>query len=272
MSTVTTLDTLSKNAINLHLGECLDQLRRVPDRSIDCVMVDLPYGTTRCEWDSVINLEELWRELKRVGTEDAHFIFTAQHRFMAQLLASNLKDFKYDLVWEKANGTNPLTARHRPINVHENILVFRQGKSTYNPQMEEGKPYVIEASANRRAGEAGGIKGDARTIVNHGTRHPRSVLRFAREKNAIHPTQKPLELMRWLVRTYTNPGDRILDCTMGSGTTGVAAALEGRGFVGIELDPGYFAHAVERIRDAAKVSKQKVKVIPACAGRVEEAA
>lgn len=234
----------------LHQGNCLDVLPTLADGSVDLVLTDLPYGTTACPWDSVIPLDDMWRELHRVGTRDCVFVFTAQQPFTWALCASNPKDFRYELIWEKPNGTNPFQARVMPMKRHENILVFSRSRGVYHPQMVEGKPY--RWASRRSGGEAGGIARDVATpIDNKGTRFPSSVLRFAQERG-LHPTQKAVALMEWLIRTYSDPGARVLDITMGSGTTGVAAINSGRRFVGMELTDRYFDVASQRIEAAAK--------------------
>lgn len=234
----------------LYQGNCLDQLPSLASGSVDLVVTDLPYGTTACPWDSVIPLAQMWQELKRVGTPNCMFVFTAQQPFSWALCASNPKDFSYELIWEKPNGTNPFQAKVMPMKRHENILVF--GRGVYHPQMVEGKPY--RWNSRRSGGEAGGIDQQGATpIDNKGTRYPSSVLRFAQERG-LHPTQKPVALMEWLIRTYSDPGACVLDITMGSGTTGVAAMNAQRCFVGMELDERYFALAEERIRAAERLA------------------
>jgi len=231
-------------------GDCLENLGLLADRSIDLLVADLPYGTTACKWDSLIPLDRLWRELNRVCKEDAAMVLTAQQPFTWALCASNPRAFRYELIWEKPNGTNPFQARSMPMKKHENILVFCRKAPPYTPQMLAGQPY--RWNSRRSRGEAGGI-GQLRDtpIENHGTRYPGSVLQFPQERG-LHPTQKPVALMAWLIRTFSKEGDTVLDPTMGSGTTGVAAVLEGRRFVGIERDRGYFDGAAARIADAER--------------------
>jgi site-specific DNA-methyltransferase (adenine-specific) len=236
----------------LHHGDCLVQLPLIAERSVDLVVTDLPYGTTACPWDSIIPLDQMWQELKRVGTPDCVFVFTAQQPFTWALCASNPGDFCYELIWEKPNGTNPFQAKVMPMKRHENILVFARGHGVYHPQMIEGKPY--RWNSRRSGGEAGGIAQQGATpIDNKGTRYPSSVLRFGQERG-LHPTQKPVALMEWLIRTYSDPGACVLDITMGSGTTGVAAMNTQRHFIGMELDSRYFAIAEERIRAAERLA------------------
>ncbi|KAF1701219.1 cytosine methyltransferase [Pseudoxanthomonas kaohsiungensis] len=235
-------------SVSLTRGDCLAQLKKLPDASVDLVLTDLPYGTTGCKWDTVIDLAAMWRELYRVGTHECVFVFTAQSPFTFVLAQSNpygLKHLRQTLVWEKSNGTNPFLASHGPLKAHEDILVFCRKRARYNPQMVEGKPYV-ERGGTYTGGDAGGIKGKRKSGKNNGTRHPRSVQFFAWERG-WHPTQKPVALMEWLIKSYSNPGHTVLDLTMGSGTTGVAAARTGRHFIGFELSAQYMAIARRRI-------------------------
>jgi site-specific DNA-methyltransferase (adenine-specific) len=234
-------------------GDCLKNLKSIPDNKIDLLVVDLPYGTTACKWDFIIPMDKLWTELNRVCKVNAAMIFTAQQPFTWKLCASNPDNFRYELIWEKPNGTNPFQAKTMPMKKHENILVFYREQPVYNPQMVEGEPY--KWNSVRTGGEAGGMsaKNINDPIDNKGTRYPSSVLRMKQERG-LHPTQKPVELMEYLIRTYSNEGDTVLDCTMGSGTTGVAAVKSGRNFVGIELDNGYFKNASSRILEITNTS------------------
>lgn len=209
------------------------------------VFADLPYGTTACGWDSIIPLEPLWRELLRVAKENAALVFTAQQPFTWKLCASRPDLLRYSLVWEKPNGTSPYQAKVMPMKKHEDILVFYREKPVYNPQMEAGRPY--KWNSRRTKGEASSIRqGRPTPIDNPGVRYPGSVLKFKQERG-LHPTQKPVALVEWLVRTYTHEGGTVLDPTMGSGTTGVAALKAGRTFVGIERDEDHFATARRRL-------------------------
>lgn len=242
------------SSIQLTKGDCLAQLKKLPDASVDLVLTDLPYGTTGCKWDTVIDLATMWRELYRVGTPECVFVFTAQSPFTFVLAQSNpygLKHLRHTIVWEKSNGTNPLLAKRQPMKVHEDILVFCRKQARYNPQMIAGKPFSA-STGKFTGGQAGGMAGMPRKAAeNTGTRYPRSVQFFSWERG-WHPTQKPVALMEWLIKTYSNPGHTVLDLTMGSGTTGVAAARTGRNFIGFELDAQYMAIARRRILCAQK--------------------
>lgn len=242
------------NGVQLFNDDCFNVLPGIEAGSVSLVLTDLPYGTTACKWDSVLPLDDLWHQLHRVAKPNAVFVFTAQQPFAWVLCASNPAELRYELIWEKPNGTNPFQAKRMPMKKHENVLVFsRGGASTYNPQMTAGKPY--KWNSRRSGGEAGGIIQSKETpIDNKGTRYPGSVLRFPQERG-LHPTQKPVALMEWLIRTYSNPGDIVLDVTMGSGTTGVAAVNAGREFLGVELEQRYYNTAIERIQVAARMAK-----------------
>lgn len=241
------------NGVQLFNDDCFNVLPRIEAGSVALVLTDLPYGTTACKWDSVLPLDQLWSHLHRVAKSNAVFVFTAQQPFTWVLCASNPSELRYELIWEKPNGTNPFQAKRMPMKKHENILVFSGNAATYNPQMTTGKPY--RWNSTRSGGEAGGINQSRETpIDNRGTRYPGSVLRFQQERG-LHPTQKPVALMEWLIRTYSNPGDTVLDVTMGSGTTGVAALNTGREFCGIELEQHYYNIALERIQAALRSAK-----------------
>lgn len=229
-------------------GDCLKRMEALSAESVDLVLTDLPYGTTACKWDSVIPLDKLWVALHRVSKPSAVVVFTAQQPFTWALCASNAREFRYELIWEKPNGTNPFHAKLMPMKKHENVLVFCRKAPSYRPQMVEGRPY--KWNAKRSGGEAGGINpGRDSPIDNTGTRYPGSVLRFGQERG-LHPTQKPVSLMEWLIRTYCDEKAVVLDCTMGSGTAGVACVRTDRRFIGIELDRKYYELAVRRMADA----------------------
>jgi len=192
----------------------------------------------------------LWKELKLVAKSNAAYVFTAQQPFTTTLINSNLKWFKYCLVWQKPNGTSPYQAKYMPMKCHEDVVVFYDKQPTYNPQMREGKPY--KWNSKRSGGEAGSIKQTKETpIDNEGTRYPISVLEFSQDRG-LHPTQKPVALMEYLINTYSNPGDMVLDCCMGSGTTGVACVNTNRKFTGIEKDKKIYIGADKRIKQAIK--------------------
>ncbi|MGB3042476.1 MAG: site-specific DNA-methyltransferase [Xanthobacteraceae bacterium] len=214
--------------------------------SVDLILCDLPYGTTQNKWDSVIPLDVLWSEYWRVAKPNAAVVLTAQCPFDKALGASCLRFLKYEWIWQKEMGTGHLNAKKQPMKFHENVLVFYREQCTYNPQFEQGKPY------SQKSGRGSSNYGDQVQIIteNDGLRYPKSVQIIPRDREKVHPTQKPVALMEYLIRTYTNTGDLVLDNCMGSGTTGVAAVNTGRRFIGIERDENYFAIARKRISEA----------------------
>ena len=235
--------------MKLLLGDCLEHMNSLESNSVDMLLVDLPYGTTACKWDSIIPLDKLWEQYNRVCKENAAMVFTAQQPFTTILAASNIENLRYEWIWEKPQGTNPMNVDVMPLKSHENILVFYRKKPTYNPQMEKGKPYSAFSSSSKKIGE---VYGDAKSKHRdnpEGTRYPKTVFRFGQEKG-LHPTQKPVQLMKYLINTYSNKGDVVLDNTMGSGTTGVAAKELDRDFIGMEKDEKYFQVAKDRIEGA----------------------
>jgi len=242
--------------IDLRLGDCLEVMRTIPDKSVDAIICDLPYGTTACKWDSVIPFEPLWAQYKRIIKDNGAIVLTAQTPFDKVLGCSNLEWLKYEWIWEKTQATGHFNAKKAPMKAHENILVFYNKQPTYNPQKTQNhKPtnkYTKKADVVNKTQVYGKVKID---ISGGGEtdRFPRSIQIFASDKQknklngTLHPTQKPLALMEYLVKTYTNQGDTVLDNCMGSGTTGVACKNLGRNFIGIEQDANYFDIAKNRI-------------------------
>lgn len=238
--------------INLMQGDCLELMKSIPNGSVDMILCDLPYGTTACKWDTVIPFEPLWDQYTRVIKPNGAIVLFGSQPFTSALVMSNPKMFKYEWIWEKSKSGSAFTAKFRPVNKHENILVFAKGKTTYNPIMTEGTPY----SRNHDTTECGvnnhsiGFNRKKVTTVNTGFRYPITVQKFQqkwRRQDQIHPTQKPVSLCEYLIKTYTDEGQLVLDNTMGSGTTGVACVNTKRKFIGIEQDENYFAIAKYRI-------------------------
>jgi len=232
--------------IALIQGDCLEIMPRLTPASVDLVLCDLPYGTTQNAWDSVLPLDKLWQQYKRICK--GAIVLTAQTPFDKALGMSAIDILKYEWIWQKDAGTGFLNAKKMPLKDHENILVYYRTPPVYNPQMRLGfKPY------KQKQGHVGTNYGKVKpenVSESNGERYPLSTLYFQRDKDKLHPTQKPVALMEYLIKTYTNPGDTVLDNCMGSGTTGVACVNTGRKFIGIELDTGYFRIAVERIERA----------------------
>jgi len=230
-------------------GDCLELMPTLGDNCVDMVLVDLPYGQTSCAWDCEIDLTEMWVQLKRICKPNANIVFFCTTKFGYQLIKSNEKWFRYDLVWSKpSSNAGFANANRMPMRKHELIYVFANplgNKKTYNPQMIEGKPYsrgVYKCDANTY-GKIGAVAAD-----NKGTRHPSSIIeRNLTGEKRYHSTQKPLGLCEWLIKTYSNEGDVVLDFTMGSGSTIVAAKNTGREFIGIEMDEEIFKIAEERL-------------------------
>jgi len=239
-------------------GDCLEMMGRIPDGSVDLIAADLPYGTTACRWDVVIPFEPLWAHYKRVIKPRGCVVTTASQPFTSALILSNPGWFKYALVWEKSSAGGFLDAKFRPLKAHEDVIVFSPAgcsngskpAMTYNPQMVDGEPYSIERTGC--IGKAASRSNQKRVATeSDGRRYPRSVLYFPNPSGpGLHPTQKPVALFDYLIRTYSNPGETVLDNTMGSGTTGVACIRTGRKFIGIEKDAGYFAVAQRRVAEA----------------------
>ena len=231
----------------IFLGDCLDILPNFTDNSVDMVLTDLPYGITACKWDTPIDLPEMWKQLNRVCKERAAMVFTAAQPFTSALATSNIKNLKYEWIWEKPQGTNPLNAKVMPLKNHENILVFYRKAPSYNPQMTQGTPYSGFSSASSTIGEVYGSRQSKHRDNPEGTRYPKTVQKWSQERTGLHPTQKPVPMFQYLIETYTNPGDLVLDITIGSGTTAIAAIKSDRHFVGIEPEEKYYNVSVSRI-------------------------
>jgi len=237
--------------INLMQGDCLERMKEIPSGSVDMVLADPPYGTTQCKWDSIIPLEPMWAQLKRVIKPSGAIVMTAQTPFNKVLGASNIGMLRYEWVWQKTKATGHLNAKLRPMKNHENVLVFYKTLPTYNAQglVRKAVPTI------RKGGDNGDNYGKSdKDSLQEFENYPRSILPFASEGKTVHPTQKPVALMEYMIKTYTNEGDLVLDFTMGSGSTGVAAVNTGRKFIGIELDDGYFKIAQDRIEQAQRAT------------------
>ena len=217
------------------------------------ILCDLPYGTTQNKRDSIIPLEPLWKEYKRIIKRNGAIVLTAQVPFNITLGASNLSWLRYEWLWKKENGTGFLNAKKMPLKNHENVLVFYKHLPTYNPQMTVGRPYTCKRGVRNSTNYRPDIP--AWTTVNQGDRYPRTVLEFKYDLPKLHPTQKPVALFEYMIRTYTNPGETVLDNCMGSGTTGVACVRSERDFIGFELDAKYFEIAQKRIAEAQTPKK-----------------
>ena len=238
---------------NLIHGDCLEEMAKLPDNSVDMVMTDPPYGTTACKWDSVIPFEPMWEQLKRITKKSGAIVLTASQPFTSALVMSNIKMFKYEWIWRKSRCTGFQDVSYRPLKQHENVLVFSGGGcSTGSKLPVPYTPQGIEPCRKPRTEKKAG--GFFRSDCSGGgvqefTNWPKTVIEFSSEGKTIHPTQKPVALMEYMIKTYTNEGETVLDFTMGSGTCGVAAANLNRDFIGIEKDENYFEIAKKRINE-----------------------
>jgi len=241
----------------LYCGDCLQIMKSIPDKSVDLICCDLPYGTTKCSWDIVIPFDLLWEQYKRIAKDNAAILLFATEPFASQLRLSNSEWYRYDLFWKKEKPTNFMNLKKRPGKLTENICVFYKNQPTYNPQMVKHEGKLVKNSPKAKFNSEVSSKWDRQITpyVDTGYRYPCDILEFRREKlgSTLHPTQKPLALVEYLVKTYTNEGDLILDNCMGSGTTGVAAKRLQRDFIGIELDESYYNIAKDRINDTKPV-------------------
>ena len=231
--------------------DCLDGMKLLDDKSVDMILCDLPYGIHSMEWDCEINLDKLWCEYKRIIKDGGGIILFCSNSFTHKLAISNLKMYKYDLVWQKSKCGSPFTAKYMPLKKHENILVFGKGRIKYFPQMVSGEPYKRNWTPNKVNNLKFGIKGFQ--TDNKGTRHPITILNFPqnwRRQDQIHPTQKPIELFEWLIKSYSEKEDIVLDNCMGSGTTAVACKQTNRNFIGFELNKEYCKIAEKRLKQS----------------------
>lgn len=240
--------------VKLRKGDCLELMKNIPDKSIDMILCDLPYGTTKNKWDSVIPLDKLWNQYERIIKDCGVIVLFSQMPFTVELVNSNLKLFKYEWIWQKENATGFLNAKKMPLKIHENIEVFYKKTPIYNPQMRYGfKPYSqVSGRGSNNYGEQVKVK-----TTSDGERYPIDIIKFGRDKDKLHPTQKPIGLLEYLIKTYTNEGQIVLDNCMGSGSTGVACLRTNRKFIGIELEQEYYDIAKERIKKEMEILKLK---------------
>lgn len=239
-------------------GNCLEYMKLIPDKSVDMILCDLPYGTTQNKWDSCISFEKLWEQYLRIIKTNGAIVLTSHGIFTAKLILSQEKYFKYKWVWEKSKPTNFLNAKKQPLRKHEDVCVFYQKQPTYNPQMKDGEPY----NKGIRKKQLTGCYGDYNQseVASEGSRYPTDIIYFKTaesEGKVWHPTQKPIELGKYFIRTYSNPGDIILDNAFGSGSFLVSALLEGRNFIGIEKNENALLFKKEKI-DYIKIAKERL--------------
>lgn len=250
-------------------GDCLEVMQNFPDKSIDMILCDLPYGTTQNKWDSIIDLNKLWEQYERIITDNGCIALTSQGIFTAKLILSNEKLFKYKTVWIKSKATNFLNAKKQPLRKHEDICIFYKNQPTYNPQMTNGEAYDKGIRKDQFTGSYGDFK--PRHVKSNGERYPNDVVNFEEQKiddfvyiktaesegKVLHPTQKPIELGRYLIKTYTNVGDIVLDNTCGVGSFLLSAILEDRNFIGIEKNEDVLLHKVDKT-DYIKICNERI--------------
>lgn len=240
--------------IDLRQGDCLQLMKEIPDSSVDMILCDLPYEKSVCDWDKILPMNILWQEYNRVIKDNGAIILFGSEPFSSKLRLSNLKMYRYDWKWNKLNHSNPLLAKKQPLRVYEDILVFYKKQPIYNPQMKQGKPYKKDYGYDKHNNSINGVvmkDNDNET----GLRYPINIIEFPMSRNnqeRLHPCQKPITLLEYLIKTYTNEKEVVLDNCMGSGSTGVACINTNRSFIGIELDQKYFEIAKERIENAKK--------------------
>ena len=238
--------------INLMLGDCLERMKEIPDGSVDLILTDPPYGTTACKWDSVIPLEPMWEQLKRIIKPNGAVVLFGSQPFTSVLIVSNIEMFKYTWVWNKVLPRGHLNAKKMPLRVFEDIVVFYKKPCHYNPQKTQGHKRKVAHTKYNKIGDGSQVYGaeNRDTFYDSTERYPTGIIEIssANQNNKVHPTQKPVALMEYLIKTYTNEKETVLDFTMGSGTTGVACTNTNRKFIGIERDDGYFDISVKRIK------------------------
>lgn len=246
-------------------GDCLVEMDKIADKSVDMILCDLPYGTTACKWDSVIPFEPMWEQYNRIAKDNAAIVLTASQPFTSALIMSNIKNFRYEWIWEKNFSGGFILAKKQPMKYHENVLVFYRRQPTYNPIFEDyadttknrfknsGKVNSSKLQEANYTNEIQGIKRVQDEVQLERGAYPKSVQKIKGVPNCnggrLHPTEKPVELMEYLIKTYTNEGETVLDNCMGSGTTGVACKKTGRHFIGIEKDENYYNVAVRRVSE-----------------------
>ena len=233
--------------IDLRLGNCLELMKDIPDGSIDAIITDPPYGTTACKWDSVIPFDLMWEQLNRIIKPNGAIVLFGSEPFSSALRMSNIKNYRYDWKWDKVRGSNFATVKKRPFNSFEDIAVFYKKQPTYNPQMWEGKPYEQKQGYVGESKQTG-LKRKEVITVSNGDRYPLSIIRISKE-SGLHPTQKPVELMEYLIKTYTNENETVLDFTMGSGSTLVACQNTNRNGIGMEMGEKYFGISQNRVQE-----------------------
>ena len=241
------------NDIKLYKGDCLELMKDIPDKSVDMILCDLPYGTTACKWDIIIPFEPLWEQYNRIIKDNGAIVLFGSQPFTSKLVMSNIKNFKYEWIWDKKKGGNIMNLKSQPYKVHENVLVFSKKPHFYNPIMTTQKERTGKTYSK---GEANGILNYGDTRI-YNKKYPKSIIEAsnANQNGKVHPTQKPVLLLEYLIKTYTNENETVLDNCMGSGSTGVACINTNRKFIGMEMDDKYYEIACKRIEDAKACSE-----------------
>ncbi|WP_077297424.1 DNA-methyltransferase [Virgibacillus pantothenticus] len=250
---------MMKEINKIYKEDCLVGMREIPDKSIDMILCDLPYGTTSCKWDEIIPLDKLWEQYERIIKDNGAIILTSKEPFTSVLRSSNLKIFKQPLVWVKDNFDNPMQAKRRHLNIFEDISIFYKKQCTYNPQgLIEVNTITKQGRSNTLVDKRGSRKTEYKQQY---TNYPKNILTYKRDGNHVHPTQKPIALFEYLIRTYSNKDETILDNCIGSGTTAVAAINTDRNFIGFEIESEYVEIANKRIQEALEIKNVKETVI-----------
>ena len=242
------------NNIELYCGDCLDVMKDIPDKSVDMILCDLPYGTTACKWDSIISFDKLWEQYNRIIKDNCAIVLFGIQPFTTIMISSNINNFKHQWIWNKKNGSNFMQLKHHPNKIHEDIIVFGNNGKTVNyyPQMIKGK---MRTKGNEKIyNEDGVYYAHTKTKTKNDLYYPKSIIEFSNagrtgRAKKVHPTQKPVDLLEYLIKTYTKEGEVVLDNCMGSGSTGVACKHTNRKFIGIEIDEKYFEIAKKRIEE-----------------------
>ena len=245
---------------NIYKGDCLELMKSIPDRSVDMILADLPYGTVSCEWDNIIPFDKLWEQYNRIIKDSGPIVLTASQPFTSLLISSNPKMFKYAWVWKKNKATGFVNAKYKPLSIYEDILIFGKGKTTYNPQGLQPynkiiKPSIKESQTTDRIYKQKNTKPYLREFTNY----PKNIIEFSCEQG-LHPTQKPVPLFEYLIKTYTNEGELVLDNTAGSMTTAIAAINTHRNYICMEQDEEYFKKGLERIRQHQELLKPEPQI------------
>ena len=253
---------MSSLKFDLWKGDCLELMKEIPNGSVDTVMCDLPYGTTQCSWDNIIHFETMWEQLKRVVKQNGVIALFGAEPFSSKLRCSNLKMFKYDWVWEKSKATGFLNSKKQPLRSHEIISVFYDKQPNYNPQMQLSTPYNKGVRKEQTDDDVYGSFSQVEVKNDTGLRYPRSVQYFktAEHEGGFHKSQKPVALLEYLIKTYTNEGETVLDFTAGSFSTAIACLNTDRNFIGIELDDSYFDIGVNRIKEHIESNNMNVEL------------